>query len=416
MKADKKYFIKMPMKKTFTNFLFLFSITAVLLCACSNNAESNTGYDGREFDISINQDKSLLLTSNKNNGRYSLTITGSGNAVDYSRKEEAPWYPLVKFVDQVSINEGITHIGNYFFSALNLDYYVLPSTVRSVGEHAFNDKAIIYTYGDELTNICNDVYLYSETAPTVAGNYFYMKEGVPTIWETSFSPKSFLFIGNSFTYMTGTVEDPMVPKYFANIAKNLGHDVAVDYVVEGSYKLASYADPNDAKGAIVEQKLTTNKYDVVILQEQSTTPINNYTNFENAVKKLKARIDKTQNNCRTYLYETWDTPYNCNDKPETYGTTVGEMEAKIRTAYTNCGETTGCYVNYIGKAFTYAYETLNINVFYTDNRHQGANGSYLSAACHVKSIFKGQVSGCTEYCSLDQNECKTLLGVADTIC
>ena len=272
------------MKNNFANFLFLFGVTTLLVCACSNNNESNTGYDGREFDISLNHDNSLTLKSQKNNGRYSLTISGNGQSVDYSRKEEAPWYPLVKFVDQVTINEGITHIGDYFFSAINLDYYVLPSTVATVGEHAFNDKAIIYTYGSELTNISNDVYLYSESAPTTAGNYFYMKEGIPTIWDTFYSPKSFLFIGNSFTYMTGTVEDPMVPKYFANIAKNLGHDVTVDFVVEGSYKLASYADPNDAKGAIVEQKLTTNKYDVVILQEQSTTPINNYTNFENAVK------------------------------------------------------------------------------------------------------------------------------------
>ena len=406
----------MPMKKNFANFLFLCCATTILLCACSSNAESNTSYDGREFDISINQDKSLILKSEKSNGRYSLTISGSGQSVDYSRKEEAPWYSLVKFVDQVTINEGITHIGNYFFNAINLDYLVLPSTVTSVGEHAFNDKAIIYTYGSEITSISNDVYLYSETAPTSAGNYFYLNEGVPTIWDTFYSPKSFLFICNSFTYMTGTTDDPMVPKYFANIAKNLGHDITVDYVVEGSYKLASYADPNDAKGAIVEQKLTTKKYDVVILQEQSTTPINNYSNFENAVKKLKARIDKTQANCRTYLYETWGTPYNVNDKPETYGTSIGEMEAKIREAYTKCGQETGCYVNYIGKAFTYAYETLNINVFYTDNRHQGANGSYLSAACHVKSIFKEQVSSCTDYCSLDQNECKTLLSVADTIC
>ena len=405
----------MPMKSKFVNFLFLLSTATLLMCACSNSAESHTSYDGREFDISINQDKSLLLTSQKVNGRYSLTISGSGQSVDYSRKEEAPWYPLVKFVDQVTIDEGISYIGNYFFSAINLDYYVLPSTVASVGEHTFNEKTVIYTYGSELTNIKNDVYLYSESAPTSAGNYFYINEGVPTIWETFYSPKSFLFIGNSFTYMTGTTEDPMVPKYFANIAKNLGHDVTVDFVVEGSYKLASYADPSDAKGAIVEQKLTTNKYDVVILQEQSTTPINNYTNFENAVKKLKARIDKTQTNCRTYLYETWGTPYNVSDKPETYGATVGEMEAKIRTAYTNCGQATGCYVNYIGKAFTYAYETLNINLYYTDNRHQGANGSYLSAACHVKNIFNEQVSRCTEYCSLDQNECKTLLGVADTI-
>ena len=406
------------MKNKLCRPVILLASLAALLGACSDNSNSEHGYDGRAFDISAAQDGSLKLTSTKTGSRYNLHISGTGASKNFARKEEAPWYPLAKFVDNVEIDEGITNIGDHYFDALTLDYYILPSTVESVGDHSFNTKAIVYTKGSTITNISNDVYYYSESEPTSAGNYFYLENGEPKIWDTFYNPKSFLFIGNSFTYKQGTTEDQAVPRYFAGIANNLGHEVIADFVVEGSYKLASYADPNDALGAVVEQKLTTNKYDVVILQEQSTTPLTNYATFVNAVKKLKKRIDETQNNCRTYLYETWGSPTAIQStiSGKKYAT-VGEMEADLRTAYTNAGIEAECYVNYIGKAFTYVVENLpGSNIYAEDNRHQSNIGAYLSAACHVRSIFKDTVKNCTYYADLDQNSCKSMLNVADTVC
>ena len=250
-----------------------------------------------------------------------------------------------------------------------------------------------------------------------------MDDGKPQIWVYVPGKVSFLFIGNSFTYRgvnTNETNPPEVPIDFQKIATNLGIEVEIDAVYKGSHSLTKFADKTDDYGAVVETKLTTNKYDYVILQEQSTTPINNYNTFLTAVKKLKARVDATQTNCKTILYETWGTPYNVGQDPQTYGATVGAMEAKLRTAYQNAGEESGCQVNYVGKAFTYSYEHYSsINIYADDNRHQNGLGAYLSAACHVRSIFKIKVSNCTEYrsdLSLDQNSCKTLLSVADTIC
>ena len=206
---------------------------------------------------------------------------------------------------------------------------------------------------------------------------------------------------------------------FKKIAENLNIDVKVDAITKGSHTLTKFADKNDSMGSIVEDKLTHNQYDYVILQEQSTTPINNYNNFVTAVKKLKARINQTQNNCRTVLYETWGTPYNTTVKataePAKYGKSVTEMEAKLREAYTNAGSEAGCQVNYIGKAFTYAYDTEHINIFADDNRHQNGLGTYLSAACHIRSFFRVPVSTCTEYCGLTENECKSILRIADKV-
>ena len=407
------------MRKSFC-CLLLAGLTCSFLVACGSSQNNNTGYDGRVFDISAHQDKSLTATSTKDGNYYHLDISGSGMAIDYSKKEEAPWYPLSKKITKVTINEGIENIGDYFFTSLTLDYYLLPETVNSVGDHSFNPGATIYTFGGLLNNIDNDVYYYSETKPTGPGNYFYMEDGEPQIWVYVPGKVSFLFIGNSFTYRgvnTSEENEAEVPADFKKIATNLGVEVDIDAVYKGSHSLTKFADKTDTYGAIVEQKLTTNKYDYVILQEQSTTPINNYNTFLTAVKKLKARIDATQTNCKTVLYETWGTPYNVSQDPQTYGATVGAMEAKLRTAYQNAGEESGCSVNYIGKAFTYAYENYSsINIYADDNRHQNGYGAYLSAACHFRSIFKMKMSNCTEYCSLSNStSCKTLLGVVDTV-
>ena len=406
------------MKMKPQKFFFALLSNLFLLCACGGQSQNKQTYDGREFDISVNNDGSLICTSTKENNYYQLTISGSGASKDYERKELVPWNPIVKKVNKVTINEGITNIGDYFFNSLTLDSYVLPKTVLSVGDHSFNKGSVIYTFGSKLENIDNDVYYYSETKPTDNGKYFYVEGDEIVEWPViPATPLSYLFIGNSFTYRGdyGTETNPEVVNYFVKIAKNLGIEVNVDYVVKGSHTLTKFANPDDEMGKIVEQKLTSNKYDYVILQEQSTTPINNYNTFLTAIKKLKTRINQTQTNCTTVLYETWGTPYNTSNDPTTYGSTPGAMEAKLRTAYMNAGEEAGCKVNYIGKAFTYAYETEKINIYNaSDNRHQNGLGAYLSAACHVRSFYGVKVSHCTDYCDLSETECKTLLGVADT--
>lgn len=406
------------MNKRISLSFFVFAISIFSLCACGKDNNKKQSYDGREFDISINNDNSLICKSIKEGNYYSLTISGSGVSKDYERKELVPWNPIVKKVNKVTINEGISNIGDYFFSSLTLESYVLPKSVNSVGAHSFNKGATIYTYGAILDNIENDVYYYSETKPTSKGNYFYIEDGEITIWpDIPTTPVSFLFIGNSFTYKGdyGTTDNPEIPAYFKKIANNLNIEVNVDYAVKGSHTLTKFADPTDEMGKIVEEKLTSNQYDYVILQEQSTTPINNYSTFVTAVKKLKARITQTQTKAETVLYETWGTPSNTTSDPTSYGKTPGEMEAKIRTAYTNAGEEAGCKVNYIGKAFTYAYETEHIDIYNADDhRHQNGLGAYLSAACHVRSFFKTKMSHVTEYCDLDETKCKTLLSVADT--
>ena len=397
------------MRKSFIS-LALTTISLVFsICSCGSNKDQPQSYDGRTYDISLNQDRSVIATSKLEDNYYSITISGSGSAISYTKKELVPWNPISKRVNKVTIENGISNIGDYYFYTINLDYIILPESVSQVEEHSFNASTIIYTYGSTLTST-NRVYYYRATKPKTPGNYFYMEDGEPHIY--IYNTSSVLFIGNSFTFRQGTEQDPAVPRYFHNIASNLGIDTTVDFVVRSSYTLTKYANPNDELGAVVESKLTTKKYDYVILQEQSTTPINNYNTFLTAVIALKTRIDQTQTNCQTILYETWGSPAGIEG---TSFKTVGEMELALRTAYENAAREASCSVNYIGKAYTYAFESLNFNIFSEDNRHQSNLGAYYSAACHVRSIFNVKVANCTDYCGLDETGCKTLLGAADYI-
>ena len=409
------------MRKSLVKSTLVFISCVFLLCSCGKNDNDNQSYDGRQYDISINQDKSVVATSNKlSDGTYTLILSGSGQTKDYQSKNAVPWNPISKKISSVTINEGLVNVGDYFFNAFLLSEYILPSTIKTVGDHSFNSNAIIYTFGDLLNNIDNDVYYYSETKPLSNGNYFYMENDVPQIW--ILKTLKFLFIGNSFTFRGDPVgtsgdstADPAVPRYFKKIAINLNKDVDVDFVVESAYTLTKYANKDDAKGAIVEQKLTGNQYDFVILQDQSYRPLENYSGFESAVRALKKRIDETQENCRTILYETWGYPKYVNEH-STYSS-IEQMELALREAYTTVGSENGCSVNYVGKAFTFmAKNHPSFNIYQDDNMHQNMFGAYLSAAVHVRSIFKCLVSGCTDYCEIsDSNKCRTLLSVADQV-
>ena len=383
----------------------------MLLFSCAGQPASSSGYDGREYDISLAGDGSLKAKSLASGTGYSLTLSGEGKGKDYQNKNLVPWNPIAKRITSVEIQSGITHIGDYYFQSLTLDYVILPATVSSIGEHSFAEGMKVFSYGAELENSPSYVYYYRESKPAAKGNYFYMDGDTPRIY--AYTTPNLLFLGNSFTFRQGSEEDPAVPRYFKEIAANLGQDTQIDFVVRSSYTLAKFANENDELGAVVDQKLHTKKYDYIILQEQSTTPINNYSAYAGAVEVLKKKIAATQDkSCVTILYETWGSPAGIEG---TSYKTCGEMELALREATEKAAREHECRVHYVGKAFTYAFESAKIDIYAEDNRHQSNLGAYLSAAVHVRSLFGYNVRNCTEYCSLPAEEAKAVLEIANAI-
>src|SRR5256712_3057541 len=70
-----------------------------------------------------------------------------------------------------------------------------------------------------------------------------------------------LFIGNSYTYVND------LPAMFAGLARSGGHRVETAMVAEGGATLAEHA-----ASAATSAAITSKKWDVVVLQEQSEIP------------------------------------------------------------------------------------------------------------------------------------------------
>lgn len=396
------------MKLTKLFGIALASIT--MLAGCNKATSENSGYDGRVFDISVAQDESITASLKKVGSNFEITISGEGEALSYTKKELVPWNAISKKISKVQINEGITNIGNYYFYSSTLDYYYIPSSVLKVEEFSFNASATIYSYSSEEIEFeaANKIYYYSEEAPSEKDKYWHKVGENPIIWDTY----KVFFIGNSFTFYPHDNEfdtsNPAVANLTKNIATDLGLAVEVDFVVKGAHTLKKFADANDEMGAIVDEKLKANNdYDFVILQEQSTTPVDNYNAFNAGVTGLVKKVNETQQDCEVILYATWGFPSGVVAGSKF--SSVSEMEQLIREAYIKCGDENNLRVNHVGEAFTYVYENhKEIALYGSDDKHQSYAGAYLSACVHVASLFNVDIRTSNFNGRLDATTASTL--------
>ena len=350
----------------------LIILTTIIAAVCGALALYGCSEGEQADSWQLTETISAEFSDDGNHG-YFLTVKGSGAMPDYRSESETPWYGRAGRVTEIVLDDGITYVGDYTFSGCSyVDYIILPDSVTAIGSEAFNPNIMVCSYG-AVASKGGTVYTYSQNLPSSVGDYWHMLGGVPAVWQTL----RVLFIGNSFTYYND------LPSLFASVANGAGAVVEVDSVTCGSWTLAKFADAGDEYGAIVEQKLSTGEYDAVVLQEQSTLPIDNYNRFLSGASALKDKIDEYQTDCSVYLYATWGFPSGLNSKY----TTIADMEAALRTAYRNAAEETGDSVSSVGEAFTYVYENYpQIDLYDADMHHPSYEGSYLAACVHAAAI------------------------------
>ncbi|MDE6868658.1 MAG: leucine-rich repeat protein [Clostridia bacterium] len=386
------------MKKRFLTVFILamvmvLGVMSAVLTACSKEEEYPT------WNVSAEgSDVTAYFTDNGKYG-YILTVEGSGAMRDYSSAKDAPWYGKSGRVTELVIKDGITSIGdNAFTHCYYADTVMLPASVTTVGENAFPASSKVYGYATDISvGEGTTVYVYSESQPTVGGNFWHEVNGAPAVWPyVVTSPQKILFIGNSYTFYND------MPTLFKEIANGAGAEVTVESLTTGSQSLKNWADPKTEDGARVEAALTASSYDIIVLQEKSTSPVNDdYKYFLSGAKALAERIEETQDNCRIFLYETWGSPAYAGS----YGGSVPEMESRLRTAYDTVAERIGATVSYVGKAFTYMYENYaDINLYNTaDENHPSYEGSYLAACVHAASLLGLNVENSEYNGALDQD-------------
>lgn len=190
--------------------------------------------------------------------------------------------------------------------------------------------------------------------------------------------KSILFIGNSYTYVND------LPNVFAAVATAAGISVTVSSVTKGGWTLEKHASPADECGARVQTAFAENKYDYVILQEQSYRPIVKFDLFANAVHTLaeKARA----NGAQPILYATWGRAEGC-PLLEELSLTNASMTDALAEAYAKVGAELDIPVAHVGRAYYAAYTGSTAELYHADLSHPAPAGTYLAALTLFAKMF-----------------------------
>lgn len=216
---------------------------------------------------------------------------------------------------------------------------------------------------------------------------------------------SFLFIGNSYTFYNNLWD------VFQKIAADAGYSVTVDNVTCGGYYLDQHADPQNPYGAQIEEKLSSQKYDYIFLQEQSLCPILNYTRFENGATALAEKIKK--NGATGIFYQTWGRKTGSKNLTENNWTNES-MTKDLATEYQKVGAKLNIPVSPVGTAFYQIYITHpEIELYTPDMSHPSAIGTYLAALCHFAVVTGEHATSVIYNCELNEEQATLLKQAAD---
>lgn len=191
---------------------------------------------------------------------------------------------------------------------------------------------------------------------------------------------SILFIGNSYTFF-----NDMPTVYFQTMAKACGYKVKVTTITKGAYTLEKFADPSDNYGKMVDNALSGHeKFDFVILQEQSVRPAIAPEKFYDGVRPLVEKIRAI--GAQPVLYATWGRQTGSDKLTET-GMTKESMTWKLAAAYSAIGQELDIPVCHAGLAFYEISTNTQVDLYSADLSHPSAQGSYLAAMTLFAGIF-----------------------------
>ena len=172
-----------------------------------------------------------------------------------------------------------------------------------------------------------------------------------------------LFIGNSFTARND------VPALLANLAVAHGKQLQYQLISAGGASLRMHWNKGEAQ-QVIEQ----NKFDFVVLQEQSTLPNKNAQRMHENIRLFDEVIKNS--GAKTALYLTWAR----QNAPQT--------QVAINEAYATIGEELGATIIPVGIAWqNFLRQHQNPILHDKDLSHPTLAGSYLAACIFFAVLF-----------------------------
>lgn len=213
------------------------------------------------------------------------------------------------------------------------------------------------------------------------------------------SPK-ILFVGNSHTYTND------LPDMFSQMTEAMGHESSVAEITQGSYSLTQYADPSDEMGAIVDQKLTEEEWDFVIIQEKTAEAL--FYSEENMLPAARILDEKIRAaGGQTALLMTWSPKEGAGIYGPEY------IQAILALNLINVSRELDSLLIPGGMAFMRCMEQYSqIELWGEDGQHPSLEGSYLACCVAYAVIFRESPQGCTYTAGLDAETAAQLQALA----
>ena len=205
-----------------------------------------------------------------------------------------------------------------------------------------------------------------------------------------------LFLGNSYTYVNN------LPQIVSELATSTGDVLIYDSNLIGGYTLLDHST-----NTISQNKILSNDWDYIVLQEQSQTPAFSVPlAFLNGFGVINSFINQNKPCAQITSFMTWghqngDTQ-NCPNNPSVC--TYDSMQNLITARYIEFSDIFESEVTPVGVVWKYIRENYpSINLYQSDGSHPSLAGSYLAACCFYTSIFRKDPTLIANNYGLDAN-------------
>lgn len=187
---------------------------------------------------------------------------------------------------------------------------------------------------------------------------------------TSKDKESILFIGNSYTYRNGGVD-----YHLRRLIKGV-EDIDSTFITraaKGKYHLYTHWKDKETIA-----KLLTRKWDKIVLQEYSSGPTNETSDFFKFGKRWKARIKKLNPKTKILLYATWG--YKQTD----------QMVDSLDTQYSKLQKEIGASKVPVGLMWKSLKD--KVDLYDADNAHPNRKGTFITACLFYEYLFDKDVT------------------------
>lgn len=203
-----------------------------------------------------------------------------------------------------------------------------------------------------------------------------------------------LFLGNSYTYVND------LPQIISELATSTGDVLIYDSNLIGGYTLLDHST-----NTISQNKILSNDWDYIVLQEQSQTPaFINPTAFMDGFSSLNTFISQNKPCAQIASFMTWGyengDAQNCASNPTVC--TYDGMQNILRDRYLEFSDLYESEVTPVGVVWKYIRENHPaISLYQSDGSHPSLSGSYIAACCFYTSLFRKDPTLITNNLGLD---------------